>query len=232
MKLAVMQPYFFPYLGYFQLLHAVDRFVSYDDVNFIKQGWINRNFILMGCQPLRITVPVSGASSFKTIAETPLSPNPAWQGKLLKTLSQAYAQAPFFNPVFTLAESVVRERWDSVAGLALGSIQAVANYLGIKTEIRPSATQYDNRSFQGTTRVLDICRREGAAAYYNLPGGQNLYDPSTFSDAKVELRFIQPGEPRYRQFACAYVPHLSILDVLMFNDRETVSHFLADYRIK
>lgn len=232
MKLAVMQPYFFPYLGYFQLLHAVDRFVVYDDVNFIKQGWINRNFILMDCQPLRVTVPVSGASSFKTIAETALSPNSIWQGKILKTLSQAYAKAPFFETVFPVVESVVHERCSSIAGLALGSVQAIANYVGIKTEIWPSATQYCNRNLQGEARVLDICQREGADAYYNLPGGQALYNPRAFASAGIELRFIQPTEPRYRQFTCAFVPHLSILDVLMFNDQETVNRFLMDYGVK
>ena len=231
MKLAVMQPYFFPYLGYFQLIHAVDKLVVYDDVNFIKQGWINRNFILVDCQPLRITVPLSKASSFKTIAETTLSPDPAWRGKLLKTLSHAYAKAPHFEPVFALVNKVVQQHADSVAELALGSIHAVSEYLGLNTKIQSSARHYGNRHLKGEARVLDICRREGASAYHNLPGGQALYDPATFTAAGIDLRFIKPVEPRYRQFACTFVPHLSVLDVLMFNDRESTHSFLANYGI-
>lgn len=231
MKLAIMQPYFFPYLGYFQLIHAVERFVIYDDVNFIKQGWINRNFVLMDCRPLRVTAPLCGASSFKSIADTTLSPGSAWRGKFLKTLIQAYGKAPHFEPAFTLAEDVIQRQCGSVAELALESILAVAKYLGLSAEIRPSARHYENRHLKGEARVLDICRQEGADIYYNPFGGQELYDRATFASAGVELRFIKPGEPRYRQFRCEFVPHLSILDVLMFNDRETVRKFLADFEV-
>ena len=231
MKLAVMQPYFFPYLGYFQLLHAVDLFVIYDDVNFIKGGWINRNFILMNGRAQRITVPLAGASSFKTIAATRLVADRLWREKLLKTLRQAYSKAPHFNQVYALAEGVILSRCSSLAELALGSLRAVADYLLLTAEIRPSASYYANQSLKGQTRILDICRRESADAYYNLPGGEVLYDRSAFSAAGVNLRFVFPGEPHYRQFGYPFVPRLSILDVLMFNPPETVHRFLANCEI-
>lgn len=231
MKLAVMQPYFFPYLGYFQLLRAVDLFVIYDDVNFIKGGWINRNFILMNGQAQRITVPLVGASSFKTIAATRLAADRLWRDKLLKTLRQAYSKAPHFDQVYALAEGVILSPCRSLAELAVGSIRAVANYLRLTTEIRPSATYYANDSLKGQTRILDICQRERAEAYYNLPGGEALYDRSAFSAAGVTLRFIHPGEPHYRQFGYTFVPRLSILDVLMFNPPETAHRFLASCEI-
>lgn len=229
MKLAVMQPYFFPYLGYFQLLYAVDLFVIYDDVNFIKQGWINRNFILMHCRPLRITIPLAGASSFRAIANTTVSADLAWRNKLLKTLYQAYAKAPHFEPVYTLVEGVVRTHCTSLAELALRSIQAVTEYLGLTTQIRPSTRPYANCSLKGEARILDICLREHADVYYNLPGGESLYERAIFAQAGVDLRFIQPNQPHYPQFGCAFVPNLSILDTLMFNTPETVRGYLEDY---
>ena len=231
MKLAVMQPYFFPYLGYFQLLRAVDLFVAYDDVNFIKGGWINRNFILVNGQAQRITVPLKGASSFKTIAATMVAADRLWREKLLKTLRQAYSKAPHFDQVYALAEGVILSPCSSLAELALGSIKAVANYLLLTTEVRPSSAYYANDSLKGQTRILDICRRENADTYYNLPGGEALYDRAAFSAAGVTLRFIRPGELHYQQFGCAFVPRLSILDVLMFNPPGTVHRFLANCEI-
>jgi len=228
MKLAVMQPYFFPYLGYFQLFHAVDLFVIYDDVNFIKGGWINRNFILMNGRSQRITVPLAEASSFKIIADTKLLADRLWREKLLKTLRQAYSKAPHFDRVYALAEGVILSPCNSVAELALRSIRAVANYLLLTTKIRPSASPYANQSLKGQARILDICRREGADAYYNLPGGEALYDHAAFLAAGVKLHFIRSGEPHYQQFGHDFVPRLSILDVLMFNPPETARRFLAN----
>ena len=231
MKLAVMQPYFFPYLGYFQLFHAVDLFVIYDDVNFIKGGWINRNFILMNGRSQRITVPLAEASSFKTIAATKLSADRFWREKVLKTLRQAYSRAPHFDQVYALAERVILAPCSSLAELASGSIRAVADYLHLTTEIRPSASPYANESLKGQARILDICRREGADAYYNLPGGEALYDRAAFSAAGVKLHFIHPGETNYRQLGYTFVPRLSILDVLMFNSPETAHRYLANCEI-
>jgi hypothetical protein len=232
MKLAVMQPYFFPYIGYFQLIHAADKFVAYDDVNFIKQGWINRNFILLNCRPLRITIPLSNASSFTTISNSKLSPNAVWRSKLLKTLHQAYDKAPYFEEIYALAEAVIqREHAGSIAQLALGSIQAVVAYLGLTTQIQPTSSHYRNSHIKGQARVLDICCIEGATTYYNLPGGYKLYDRDVFATAGVELGFIQPSIAPYRQFGCEFVPNLSILDVLMFNDRATVCSYLDNYEV-
>lgn len=232
MKLAVMQPYFFPYLGYFQLLHAVDKFVSFDDVNFIKKGWINRNYILLRCQPHRITVPLSQASQFKSIAATRVAAAGLWQANILKTLQQAYARAPFFKPVYALVEDVIKAPSGSLADLALDSIRAVMEYLSLPAKIHPSSSGYGNRSLKGPARILDICRQENATAYYNLPGGEALYERAAFAAAGIELHFIQPGEPRYRQFDCSFVPHLSILDVLMFNAPEKVREFLDCYETR
>lgn len=229
MKLAVMQPYFFPYIGYFQLINAVDKFVIYDDVSYIKKGWINRNYILMNCQPLRFTIPLSNASQNRDIIDTRLTLNSVWREKLLRKIRHAYSKAPHFDEIIILAEAVIQKEHESIRDLALASLDAVINYLGICTEIQPTSREYNNSKLKGEARVLDICRIEAASAYYNLSGGYELYNQSAFNTLGISLHFIKPLHINYRQFDCKYVPDLSILDVLMFNDRETVVSYLTDY---
>jgi hypothetical protein len=231
MKLAVMQPYFFPYLGYFQLIHAVNLFVAYDDVNFIKGGWIARNFVLLNCAPALVTVPLVNLSPYKTIAKTQVVADDRWRLRMLKTLRQAYSKAPNFAAVYALAEAVLRSPCASIAELAMASVRAVADYLHLNTDIRNSADRYGNSSLKGEARILDICHREGAEAYYNLPGGMALYNRAAFGAAGVDLRFLQPSEPRYRQFSCTFVSRLSIIDVLMFNSVDAAQRLLESYEV-
>ena len=229
MKLAIMQPYFFPYIGYFQLLKAVDKLVVYDDVNFIKQGWINRNFILGQCNPLRITVPLKQASSFMPIYEVQIAPISGWKKRLLQTVFQAYSKAPFFSEVYPLMEEVVDEDCPTIAQLATSSILAVIKYLDLPLKVEATSRCYKNRNLKGQERVLDICRIEACEKYYNLPGGINLYERQAFQKSGVDLRFIQPRDVRYKQFECEFVPKLSIIDAMMFNDRNTVISYLDEY---
>lgn len=231
MKLAIMQPYFFPYLGYFQLIKAVDKFVIYDDVNFIKQGWINRNYILLNCKPTRITIPLQHASSFQTIFETKLSSTVEWRAKLLKTLYQAYGQAPYFNDVFNRIELVIQQRCTSISDLALASIRMVLEYLELSVDIQPTSIHYQNCHLKGQNRILDICRQEGCKSYLNLSGGRALYDAQAFNNADIDLRFIQCKELQYPQFGCTFIPNLSILDVLMFNEKSQVNGYLDYYEL-
>lgn len=220
-----MQPYFFPYLGYFQLIDAADVFVSYDDVAYIPRGWINRNFVLMGCKPLRVTVPVTGASQNVRICDVALSPQP-WQRRFLKTLHHAYGKAPHFQAIYALTETVVSRAHASIAELALDSIRAVLDHLGLRKSLRPTSRGYDNAHLKGAERILDICRIEAASQYVNLPGGRALYDADHFAARDIGLSFVQMEPVRYPQFQCDFVPNLSILDVLMFNDRDAVLEHL------
>lgn len=231
MKLAIMQPYFFPYLGYFQLLKAVDKFVVYDDVNFIKQGWINRNFILHDCNPLRVTIPLKQASSFRPIDETQIASFSSWKKKFLQTISQAYGHAPFFKEVYPLVETVIEDDCITIAQLASNSIFAVLEYLELPLEVEPTSRRYMNQHLKGQERVLDICRIECCEKYYNLPGGMDLYEREAFEQAGIDLWFVQPADVSYKQFACKFVPKLSMIDVLMFNDRKTVVSYLDQYEI-
>lgn len=230
MKLAIMQPYFFPYLGYFQLIHAIDTFVAYDDVAYIKQGWINRNYILTGRKPARFTVPVAAASSFCRICDTK-TVLVNWQKKFLRSIQQAYVTAPMFHKVYTLVESVVMQKPSSIAELALTSITAVMNYICLERTIRPTSRIYTDSGLKGQARILDICQKERADTYINLPGGRKLYEREAFAAQGVTLCFLQPGEVHYQQFGSDFIPNLSILDVLMFNEPEEVCRLLQTYII-
>lgn len=220
-----MQPYVFPYLGYFQLIDAADVFVSYDDVAYITRGWINRNYVLMGCKPLRFTVPVQAASQHVRICDTRVSPEP-WQRRFLRTLHHAYGKAPHFERVYAMVETVVTQVHETIADLALHSIRAVLDHLGLQKVVRPTSRDYGNAHLKGSERILDICRIETASEYLNLPGGRALYEAERFAALGIDLRFLEMGPVRYAQFACDFVPNLSMLDVLMFNDVGAVREHL------
>jgi len=229
MVLVIMQPYLFPYLGYFQLLRAADKFVVYDDVTFIKGGWINRNRWLVQGRPAYFTVPLAGASSTRRIATIEVSPQGRWRTKLLETFKQEYRRAPFHGAAAALLERILTSEETAIGRLAVASLRAVADYLGLATPIVDSSTGYANAHLSGACRVLDVCRQEGATRYVNALGGQDLYDKAAFGAAGIELRFLRPRPITYRQFDGPFVPWLSILDVLAFNPPAVVRGFLREY---
>ena len=141
-----MQPYIFPYIGYFQLINAVDKFVFYDDVNFIKQGWINRNRILLNGAGHMFTIPLADASSFKKINEVCIHKKlfQSWKNKFYKTISLSYSKAPFFHQTYTLIESILDRDFDTVSGLAIYAVNKVCVALDITTQIVETTTQYNN----------------------------------------------------------------------------------------
>jgi hypothetical protein len=231
-KLAIMQPYLFPYIGYFQLIQAVDRFVVYDDVAFIKQGWINRNRMLINGAPCFFTVPVKAASSHRLIRDTFIDDDrqhQRWPERLLKSFDTAYRRAPEFSNVFPLLESVLAGKPARIAELAVASLRAVARFLDIGTPFVESSSVYANAQLRGEDRVLAICADERATEYVNLPGGRSLYVSERFEAHGITLAFLEPRPIEYRQFDGAFVPWLSIVDVLMFNPVETVRGYLSAY---
>lgn len=222
-----MQPYFFPYIGYFQLIAAVDKFVFYDDVNFIKNGWINRNRLFLAGEVRYITVPLAGASPFLKINQVGIQAGDGWRRKLVESLRHSYAKAPHFDAVNELFQRVVFSSEQDIGTMAKTSIMTVCDYLGIATKFVQSSTIYDNASLSSTDRVLDICVKEHASDYYNLPGGRALYGDDEFAQRQVALHFIQPHLIPYPQFAAQFQPGLSIVDILMFNDRERASSMIC-----
>ncbi len=233
-KIAIMQPYLFPYIGYIQLISAVDKFVIYDDVSFIKQGWINRNRILLNCKEQMFTVPLKNASSFVAINKTEINSHlyPGWGVKFLKTVTQAYSKAPCFKPVYSLVQDVVNSRAHTISELCTTALQHICRYLGITTEFVLSSSVYNNHDLKAQARVIDICLKEGAHTYINAIGGMELYSKEDFTAAGLVLQFIKPLHIPYRQFNCNFAPWLSIIDVLMFNEPADVSGLLRQYEIK
>lgn len=231
MKLAVMQPYFFPYIGYFQLIRSVDCFVILDDANYIKRGWINRNRILLDNEAHLVTVPLHRASQNQRICDIRVLEQGKWKKNLLCTLQSAYGKAPYFERIFPWVESLIQEKHELIRDLALHSIHAVCDYLGITTEIRPTSRIYGNAALKGCSRILDICERENASAYLNPPGGAALYSHEPFAQKNIALQFIRPHliayPQRYSQHP--FVPGLSILDALMFNDKPSLAQLLGAY---
>lgn len=234
MKLAIMQPYLFPYLGYFQLIAAADKFVIYDDVAFIKQGWVNRNQVLLHGRSHLFSVPLQGASSSQRICETAVSPveYPRWKDKFLKTLALAYAKAPHYESTRKLLTTVIDGAPGNIGELARRSIFAVCELLGLATRIEPTSRSYSNAHLRAQDRVLDICARERATLYINATGGRELYAHEAFAVRGVELRFLHSRLPAYPQFQHEFVPALSILDVLMFNSPDAVRAMLIEYELE
>lgn len=216
MKLAVMQPYLFPYIGYFQLIAAVDKFVLLDDVTFIKKGWINRNRILINGEPSLFTVPLKKSSQNKLIKDIQITSVTKWRYKLLKTIEYNYKKAPFFDNVFSMLKGLLNSNVQTISELNFLSIQQVCSCLKIPTVLIPNTAGYENSHLNGHQRILDICKQEDADSYINPVGGMELYESSHFENEQIELSFLKPIAEPYSQFNRPFVPFLSILDVMMF----------------
>ncbi len=226
-----MQPYLFPYIGYFQLVKAVDKFVVYDDVHFINRGWINRNNLLVNGKASLFTVPLAGASQNRLIKDIPVVEFEKWREKFLRTILVNYRRAPFFDPVYGLLAGMLTPGNVYISQLVRASLKAIVGYLEIGTVIVDSSATYQNEHLKAQERILDICRQEACTTYINPIGGTELYDRGRFAAAGIELKFIKSKPVTYRQFGEPFVPWLSILDVLMFNPVIEVNHLLNEYEL-
>jgi len=226
-----MQPYFIPYIGYWQLLNAVDQYVIYDDVNFIKGGWINRNRILVNKAPQYFNIPMLGASPNKLINEVGVNQDEKVINKNLRIMQAAYGKAPYFNDVFPMIEKML---WCGEAHLASYitlSTRLICDYLNISTKLVISSDIDKNNQLAGQDKVLEICRILGASDYYNAIGGRALYSFEAFKEKGIRLHFLQRNEICYKQFGEQFYPDLSIVDVIMFNPKERVQEMLGEYRL-
>ena len=162
MRIAIMQPYFFPYIGYFQLISAVDIFVVYDDVNYINKGWINRNHILVNGQAKLITIPLIQASQNKHISEIELFGDLKWKDKLLKTIEFNYKKASYFKDVYLLIESIILFEEPNLSRYIHNSLIQICQYLDINTVIVPTSAKYQNGHLKAADKIMDICLQEKA----------------------------------------------------------------------
>lgn len=218
-KIAICQPYFAPYIGYFQLINAVDVFVSYDDVNFIKGGWINRNKWVVNGEESMFSIPLRGQSPNKKINETMIDWKNKSLRKFLKTLESSYSKAKNKDDVLEIVNTILDSRAETIAQLSLLSLQHFCKYLDIGTEFKVSSIERYEKTGDRVKNLVNICYAEGARHYINPIGGTKLYDKKEFSSYGINLNFLQGS------------PSLSIIDVCMNIPKEEIKNKLNECRL-
>jgi len=232
-RIAIMQPYFFPYIGYFHLIHASDLFIFYDDVQYSKGGWINRNRILCGNKDLFFTIPVSRYSYKKLIKDVEPIINEKWINTFYKQLVCNYKKAICFHAIIDCVMSIFDKKHDNISSLAVDSVLTVCSYLDIKFSYTSSSIcSPENIHTRRDDRVIGIVKKMNYSNYINTYGGVDLYDKEYFLRNGIVLQFIKSNIIKYSQFKNDFKPNLSIIDVIMFNKKEDVIDFLSYYSIE
>lgn len=231
MRLAIMQPYFFPYIGYFQLIAAVDQFIVYDNIKYTKKGWINRNRMLQNGKDVMFSLPLKSDSDSLDVCERELAAD-FNRDKLLNQMKNSYRRAPYFEQTFPLIEKIMRYEDTNLFCFLLHSIIETCEHLGITTEIRTSSGITIDHDLKNQDKVLALCEAVGARTYVNAIGGMELYSKETFLMKEIELKFIKSKAFEYAQFGEAFVPWLSIIDVMMFNPIDKIQTCIStDYEL-
>ncbi len=224
-----MQPYFLPYIGYFQLIKSVDIFVYYDDVTFIKQSWINRNRILLNNRDYLFSLELKESSSYKNINNIEIGNN---RNKLLNTFIHAYKKAPFFNEVESILYTIFESQKFNLSNFIIDSNLLISKYLGLNTTILLASEIEKDINLKGQDKVIDICKNLNANSYFNSSGGIELYSKKVFANHGIELFFVHPRNMVYQQFNDKFIPWLSIIDVMMFNSPEKINDFITNYDLR
>jgi len=226
MRVAIMQPYIFPYIGYFQLIQQVDNFIFLDDVNFIKKGWINRNRLLISGEIKYFSIPIKSISQNTLISQTIIHDDDLWRKKLSKSIEQSYKNAPQFSKVFEIFEAVIFSNLENISDLAKKSIGLISDYMNLKPNFSSSSNYSNDQFLRGQDRIIDLCEQNNATQYWNLPGGRSLYSNDKFLSKKIDLQFIDPYLGEYKQFSSKFQPGLSVIDLLMHVDKEKLAMYL------
>jgi len=232
-KIAIMQPYFLPYIGYWQLIAAVDKFIILDDVNYINRGWINRNRILCNQVPTWITLPLVGASQNKLICDLEILPDDGWRLKMEKLVTHSYCKAPYYDIIFPFFQRLLADAHGNLSDFLFTSISALSNQMQLKTEIIPTSRNFPKGDLRGQDRIIDICKQIVACQYVNPPGGRELYNSEPFLDAGISLFFLTPiSDPSDVEPLLAGDQTLSILDLMMNNRIDSISNAILNLRIQ
>ena len=227
MKLAIMQPYFLPYIGYFQLIRSAEVLVLYDNIEYTKKGWINRNRILQHGQEALLSLPLASGSDYLHIGQRQLAAN-FDRAKLLRQIEGAYRRAPFFAETWPLVQDIVQYPDQQLFNYLHHSIVALCQHLALRTTIVVSSSVPIDHSLKGADKVLALCHQLGASDYINSIGGQALYSKEAFLAQQVRLHFIRSQPLSYPQFGAPCIPWLSLLDVLMFNGKQQIMGHMID----
>jgi len=228
LKLAIMQPYFLPYIGYFQLIGAVDVFVVYDQIKYTKKGWINRNRLLRNGADATFSLPLRSESDSLDVVDRHLAAD-FDRRNLLNQFRGTYARAPHFDECFALLERIVGCEDNNLFRYLQHSITEACTHLGLSTDIRVSSSIDTDPQCKGQDRVLALCHALGADTYVNPSGGAELYSREAFANQGIDLHFLRALPFEYVQFGKPFVPWLSIVDVLMFNPLDMVRERIANH---
>lgn len=228
MKIAIMQPYFFPYIGYFQLIAAVDLFIIYDEIQYTKKGWINRNRMLRNGGDAIFSLPLEKASDYLDIRDRKIAAS-FDQRKLKAQIEGAYRKAPEFGRVMPLVEAALSQEGDNLFDFISHTLHLTCAQLNIETPIQKSSLiERSATPLKAQERVIDICKCAGATTYINPIGGLDLYDSAAFSAAGMKLFFLRARNIEYKQFGDPFVPFLSIIDVMMFNSTSSIAKLISN----
>ncbi len=231
-RLSIMQPYIFPYIGYFHLIEATEKIVFYDDVNYIKRGWINRNRILINNSDFLFTVPVEKASQNKMINEIKPLIDSNFINKFFAQIETAYKKAPHYNAVVEILKTVFTKQYENIADLAINSIISVYKYLDKDIQwTKSSIASPETKGMEKADRLIQINKNLGYQSYVNAIGGQELYSKEYFYSKGIKLNFVKSQKVEYKQFNNDFVPWLSIIDILMFNDKKDVKEQFTAHNI-
>lgn len=233
MKLGIMQPYFFPYLGYWQLMNLVDEYILYDDVNYIKHGWINRNRIKINGEPSLFGLNIHKASQNRPINAHVINMSVKDKTRLTRELEFSYKRAPYFTNVMDLFLEIMAFEDMNLAAFLANCNRKTAAYMGIKTKIYSATEMQLDHTMGSKQRILDICVNRGCSEYINAIGGKELYDRDEFKRIGIRLFFLKMNpDIEYSQGDGTFLPGLSILDVLMYNGSEQIKNLLEMYTLE
>lgn len=230
MKLAIMQPYFMPYISYFQLINAVDVFVVYDNIQFTKKGWFHRNRILVNGKDKMFSVPLKKDSDYLDVAKRELADSFDNESKnIIRKIKAAYQKSLYYNEVMPLVEKCFQRGSGNLFDFIYASLTLLTQFLQIDTDIIISSSIDIDHTLKSQDKVLAICKNLNTDIYINAIGGQELYVAEAFRNEGIELRFIKTSPIEYKQFDNEFVPWLSIIDVMMFNSKERIKEYFHDY---
>jgi hypothetical protein len=233
MKIGIMQPYLFPYIGYFQLINSVDTFVLYDNIQYSKKGWINRNRVLANGREEYFTVPLKKGSDYLHVVNRVLADNHTKQlNKILNKIEASYRKSPYFSEVFPVLKSAFLNHHINLFDYLHFALEKVLKHLQITTQIIVSSDININHELKSQDKVIAICKALNADCYINPIGGLDLYNINHFSENELKLSFLQSNTITYKQFDNDFIPWLSIIDVMMFNSKESIKTYLNSYSLQ
>ena len=222
MKIGIMQPYFLPYIGYFQLINISEKFVVLDNVQYIRRGWINRNKYLLNNKDRYFTIPITKIPQHQNIVKVKISKEYD-RKKILKQFYHAYKKAPHFDKIYPLLDRIILYSDQNLFRYVLHSISEICEYLDIKTKFYLSSNIRIDHNLRSEKKIIALCKFFKSNLYINSSGGEKIYKKDDFKKFYINIKFLNSSEFRYKQFNNNYfIPNLSIVDVLMFNSKKTI----------